>query len=206
MLKVVIKYLVLTCLTVNFSSAQDELESIGVKVKNNSSIIQIENADYTQPVKQSDEKYLDNPDLVLNRLRTPPPPQQYTFDFPKSLISSFNNNFHFAGFWNKYAVINVTPQMYIKPFEFISIYANHSTSMYIPIAEVKDHFKSLAIEGAAILAVDNSVKLLLSSYPILQSVINFIAKNLAISYIKKTFADKKIYEFKYYYYAVSIRF
>ena len=205
MLKVVIKYLILVFLLISSSYAQDELQDIELKVKNNPSIIQIDDADKTLPVNRSEERILENPDLVLNKLRTPPP-QPFSFEFPKSLITSFNSNFHFAGFWGKYAVINVTPQMYIKPFEFISIYANHSTSMYIPVAEVKDHFKSLAIEGAAILAVDNSVKLLFSSHPLLQSLISFAAKNLMISVIKKTFADVKVHEFKYYYYAVSIRF
>jgi len=204
--KVVIKYLVFIMLIINFSAAQDELQSINADVKKNTTIIKLYNAENKQPAKISEEKILDNPDLILNRLRTPPLQQQYTFEFPKTLISSFNNNFHFAGFWDKYAVINVTPQMYIKPFDFISIYANHSTSMYIPITEVKEHFKSLAIEGAAIIAVDNAVKFLFSSKPLLQSVINFAAKNFVISLVKKKFSKKSMPEFKYYYYAVSIRF
>ena len=187
--KVVIKYLVFIMLIINFSATQDELQSINADVMKNTSIIKLYNAENKQPAKISEEKILDNPDLILNRLRTPPLQQQYTFEFPKTLISSFNNNFHFAGFWDKYAIINVTPQMYIKPFEFISIYANHSTSMYIPIAEVKDHFKSLVIEGAAIIAVDNAVKLLFSYSPLLQSVINFTAKNIVINLVKNSSDD-----------------
>lgn len=205
MVKVVIKYLGFTILIVNFTAAQDDQQSINSDVKN-TSIIKLDQAETKQPVKETGKKIMDNPDLVLNRLRTPPQPQQYEFEFPGTIISSFNSNFHFAGLWDKYAVINVTPQMFIKPFEFLSIYANHSTSMYIPITEVKQHFRSLLIEGAAVLAVDNSVKLIFSSTPMLQSIVNFAAKNLVINFLKRSLSGNKFPEFKYYYYAVSVRF
>ncbi len=99
MAKMVIKYVGFILLLINITASQDELQSINTSVKNNPSIIKLDNADTRQPVKKSGERILDNPDLILNRLRTPPPPQQYTFEFPKTIISSFNNNFHFAGFW-----------------------------------------------------------------------------------------------------------
>ena len=195
MIKMVVKYLGFTFLIINFTAAQDVLQSINSDAKN-TSIIKLEQAETKQPVKQPSEKIMDNPDLVLNRFRTPPQPQKYEFEFPGTIISSFNNNFHFAGFWGRYAVVNVTPQMFIKPFSFLSVYANHSTSMHIPIAEVKQHFRSLLIEGAAILAVDNSVKLLFSSSPMLLSIVNFAAKNLVINILKRSLPGNRFPEFK----------
>jgi len=207
MRNVVIKYSAILLLFINIAYSQDELQQTGQKLNNKSPVIKIDGHDKQPRTEKTESRILDNPELVLNRLGLNSKQSSvYNFRFPNTLVSSFNNNFHFAGFWNKYAIINVTPQMYIKPFDFISIYANHSTSMYIPIAKVKEHFKSLAVEGAAVLAIDNSVKFLFSSKPLLQSVVNFIAKNIAISFIKKSFEGEKITEFKYYYYAVSIRF
>lgn len=203
----VIKYSAFVLLIFSNLYSQVELQATMPAGKEKNSILKVDSRDKQPLPERTESKMMENPELVLKRIR--PNPQintSYTFQFPKTIISSFNNNFHFAGFWDKYAVINVTPQMYIKPFEFISIYANHSTSMYVPVAEVKKHFTSLAFEGAAIMAIDNSLKLIFSSNPMIQSIVNFIAKNIAISYIKKTFAEKNIPEFKYYYYAVSIRF
>jgi len=207
MKKVVIKYSAILFLLSGFLYSQAELQTPEPVSKVKNSIINIDNREKQQLPEKPELKMMENPELVLNRIRSNPQQNTvYNFQFPKTIISSFNNNFHFAGFWDKYAIINVTPQMYIKPFDFISIYANHSTSMYIPVAEVKEHFKSLAFEGTAILVIDNSVKFLLSSKPLLQSIINFFAKNLAINFIKKTFEENNIPEFKYYYYAVNIRF
>src|SRR5690348_11124922 len=48
---------------------------------------------------------------------------------PATIISSFKSNIHFAGFWNHYAIINFTPDVFVKAFDFISIYASHNTSV-----------------------------------------------------------------------------
>jgi len=129
-----------------------------------------------------------------------------------NLVSSFRSNIRFGGFWDKYAIINFTPEMYIKPFDFISLYANHRISCFVPVKAVKEHFKSLAVQSAAILAVDNSVKFLISSNSLIRSIISFAAKNLVIYYIMKSFNkgnitnENKIIDYENYYYSVSIRF
>ena len=147
---------------------------------------------------------------------------EYRYKFPSgsikeekpsfNIVSSFRSNIRFGGFWDKYAIINFTPQMFIKPFDFISIYANHNTSCFVPIKAVKEHFKSLAVQGAAVLAVDNSVKFLLSSNSLISAIVSFAAKNVAIYYIMKSFNkgnitnDNKIVDYQNYYYAFSVRF
>lgn len=125
---------------------------------------------------------------------------------PANIISSFKSNIHFAGFWDHYAIINFTPDMYVKPFEFISFYASHNTSIYVPISEAKSYVKSLAIKSIAIVAIDNTIKFLLPPNKILQSLAGFAAKNIIMSFLKTTSASNSSLEFKYYYYSVSIRF
>lgn len=125
---------------------------------------------------------------------------------PATIINSFKSNIHFGGFWNHYAIINFTPDMFVKPFDFISIYASHNTSVYIPISEAKSYIKTLAIKSLAIVAIDNSIRFLLPPNKILQSLAGFAAKNIVMSFLKTTSGGNPALEFKYFYYAVSIRF
>lgn len=99
--------------------------------------------------------------------------------------------------------------MYIKPFDFISIYAVHNSSYFIPIKAVKEHFKLMAIQSAAILAIDNTIKYLLPSSKTIGSIAGFILKNIVINSLMKDILSNgsdKIFEQGNYYCAVSIRF
>jgi hypothetical protein len=127
--------------------------------------------------------------------------------FNFNIVSSFRKNIRFGGFWQNYAIINFTPDMFIQPADFISIYASHNYSNYIPIKAVKENVKPMVIRGAAVLAIDNSVRFLLAKNVLIQSLVSFAAKILAITFIEKSYpAENKPLEFRYYYYAISIRF
>ncbi len=130
-------------------------------------------------------------------------------DIKSRLVSSFRENIHFAGFWNHYAIINFTPAMNIKPFDFMTIDANQNLSCYIPIGGIKEHFKTILIHGAAILAIDNSVKLMEVSNSMVRSIAGFVLKNV-ITTILKAYIDKpsskKIYSYNSYFYSMSIKF
>jgi len=133
------------------------------------------------------------------------PAENKSFNF--NIISSFRKNIRFGGFWENYAIVNFTPDMFIQPFDFISLYASHNYSNYIPMTSIKENIKPLAIEGAVILAVDNTVKFLFSFNKIVQSIVNFTAKNILIGMIRNSMVyENKPLEYKYYYYSVSIRF
>lgn len=133
------------------------------------------------------------------------PPRQNT-DPAHLVVSSFNNNIHFGGFWDKYAIINFTPNMSIRPADFISIYAVHNTSILVPIKEVTSYTKSIVLQGAAVMAIDNSIKYLLHPYPIMQSIVGFVLKNAAMMLIHSHTTEGKLAEFKTYYYSVNVRF
>jgi hypothetical protein len=124
------------------------------------------------------------------------------------LSSSYRNNIRFGGFWDKYAIINFTPSVFIKPTSFINFYANHSYSCFVPMDGIKEHVKSLFIQGAAILAVDNTIKLLFNPEDVIPKIAGFVFKTLIITEVIKTTNKNKsnpMYEHKTYRYSISIR-
>jgi hypothetical protein len=130
---------------------------------------------------------------------------------PFNIVSSFRSNVRFGGFWDKYAIINFTPQMQIRAFDFISFYAHHRISCFVPVNSVKQHFRPLAIQGAAVMAVETSLKFLMPGSSIIRSVIGFAAKNLIIYYMMKSArpnrtGENRMLEYDYYSYSLSIKF
>jgi hypothetical protein len=123
------------------------------------------------------------------------------------LVSSFRSNIRFGGFWDKYAIINFSPSIFVQPTDFLSVYANHNTSMFIPIKEIKDEFKNLCIKGAAVLAIDNLFKVIGGSNKTLPLIANFTIKNIVLSILQSAMSKgNDCFEQRSYYYAVSIRF
>jgi hypothetical protein len=125
------------------------------------------------------------------------------------LSSSYRNNIHFGGFWNKYAIVNFSPSVFIKPLYNVSLYAKHNFSCFIPIEGIKEHVEMLCIQGAAIMAVDNSIKILFGPNKMIPSIAGFVLKTLIINTVMGTInKDKKnkILDYRNYYYSVSIRF
>jgi hypothetical protein len=125
------------------------------------------------------------------------------------LSASYRNNIKFGGFWENYAIVNFTPSVYLKPFSFLSVYANHRHTCFIPMEGLKDHIKSLFIQGAAILAVDNSIRLLFGSGEAVPSIISFAVKTIILNSVMSGINRNrkyKIQDYESYHYAVSIRF
>lgn len=126
-----------------------------------------------------------------------------------NIVSSFRENIHFGGWWNRYAIINFTPNINIKPFSFISIYANQNLSCFVPIEGIKEHFEFLCVQGASILAIDNSFKLLFDQNKIIPSVIGFALKNLVMAVVMNTLnnnSPNRLYSYRSYYYSMNITF
>lgn len=129
-------------------------------------------------------------------------------DIKSKLVSSFRENIR-VGLRHHYAVVNFTPAMSIKPFDFMTIDANQNLSCYVPIKGIKEHYGALLVHGAAILVIDNSVKLLDRPGHIVRTVAGFILKNI-VTTILKLYIDKpssnKIYTYNNYYYSIKITF
>ncbi len=174
----------------------------------NNSVIKIKQDSKNVSSINKDDNPLDNSDVLLHEYTNSQFQHKKTEVFhAPGIVSTFRSNINFGGFWAGYAIINFTPQMSIKPFDFINIYANHSSSMYVPITEVKSYFKSLAIKGAAVLAIENSLRFVLPPNQMVQSLTGFVLKNLVISLIERSlYKPDAVLEFKNYYYSVNIRF
>jgi hypothetical protein len=130
-------------------------------------------------------------------------------DIKSRFVASFRENIHFAGFWDHYAVLNFTPAVNLQPFDFMSINASQNLSCYIPIHGIKEHFGTLVAHGAAILAVDNSVKLFFGTGKMLPSIAGFVLKNIITTFITASFnksSQNKVYSYNNYYYSMNIRF
>lgn len=182
-------------------------ESVIINNSNNNSILKLLKS---EAINNNPDSKSSNPSKSSNLLlqeykNSVLPAVKHEISFTPGIVSSVKNNIHFAGFWDHYAIINFTPQFYIQPFDFISIYANHSTSVYVPVMEAKNYVKSLAIEGAAMVVIESSLHYLLPPNAIIQSLAGFAAKNIAMAVLKNS-QSSKLLEFKYYYYSVSIRF
>ena len=125
-----------------------------------------------------------------------------------SLVSSVRKNIRFAGFWKRFAILNFTPNVFLQPSDNFSIYANHTYSCLIPIKGIKEHFKSLCIQGVSILAVDNAVKFIFGSEKIIPSIAGFALKTIIINSVLSTInkgKKTKIYDNAAYRYSISIR-
>jgi hypothetical protein len=125
------------------------------------------------------------------------------------ILASFRNNIRFGGFWEQYAIINFSPSVFVSPFDFISVYGNHTTSYYIPRLEIKNSVKPLILEGAAVLAVDNGIRFLLGTEGLVPAVVNFALKNIVFGFLKNNLKDnwgKETNWYNSYFYSVSVRF
>lgn len=129
------------------------------------------------------------------------------------LMSSVGSNISFGGFRDNYAVINFTPQISIQPAEFIIIYANHYLNCLIPISGIEKYSASVILQGAALLAIDNTMKFFLNiKENWLIEVVSFAAKNLLVGlFIKPSISDSQnsslnILHYENYYYSMRITF
>jgi hypothetical protein len=120
------------------------------------------------------------------------------------LVSSFRSSVHFGGFWDKYVIINFTPDVYLKPSGSISIYASHLSSMWIPVHSIRSYFNSLAAEGFAIGAIETSVRLLGLNKYMASSVLSFLLKNVLMSILEPAPKQNGLIKYKFYYYSMSI--
>ena len=211
MTKHVIKILLASYCFIPFVLSQDKIQVITEtgEVNNNSSksLLSVESSKKeslheTEIELKSAELYRYSFDL-LQKSKTLK--EERTFN----IVSSFRQNIRFGGFWDRYAIVNFTPDMFIKPFDFLSVYAVHNSSYFIPIKAVKEHFKLMAIQSAAILVIDNSVKHLMPVGNMIKSITGFLLKNIVINTLLDDILSKgsdRIFEQGSYYCAISVRF
>lgn len=132
-------------------------------------------------------------------------------DFKFNLIESVNDNIKFGGFYNGSVNIQFSPSMYIKPFSFLSIYANRQENLFIPMENLKDYSASLAAETAGIVLVENFVDLFSPPNNIIRSISKFVLKNCINLLAAKIFNDSSnnnnsVYKYNFYFISAGVVF
>jgi hypothetical protein len=212
MIKHVIKILLAVYCLQNLVISQDRLQEsteIGTVNTNNTSKYLLREESKSKELNPENSEKVRSVELyrytvdLLQKNRTIK--EENTFN----IVSSFRQNIRFGGFWDRYAIVNFTPNMFIKPFDFLSIYAVHNSSYFIPIKAVKEHFKLMAVQSAAILAIDNTIKHLMPASKMIKAIAGFVLKNVVINSLLGKIISKgsdKIIEQGSYYCSISIRF
>ena len=124
-------------------------------------------------------------------------------------VSSFRSNIRFGGFWDRYAIVNYTPALNIAPFSFMDISAYHNMSYFVPVKAVKEHFKSMAFQSAAVLGIETAFRYIKILPPMLQQIISFFCKNAVLQFMQKRVLNEgtdRIFRHVNYYYNMRIRF
>ena len=141
----------------------------------------------------------------LNMFATQKSEQEEKFD----PVSSFRSNIRFGGFWDRYAIVNYTPALNIAPFSFMDLSAYHNMSYFVPIKAVKEHFKSMAVQSAAVLGIETVFCYVKIFPPMLQQIISFFCKNAVLQFMQKRVLNEgtdRVFRHINYYYSMRIRF
>ena len=136
-------------------------------------------------------------------------PQQSNQDEKFDPVSSFRSNIRFGGFWDRYAIVNYTPALNIAPVSFMDISAYHNMSYFVPVKAVKEHFKSMAFQSAAVLGIETAFRYIKILPPMLQQIISFFCKNAVLQFMQKRVLNEgtdRVFRHINYYYSMRIRF
>lgn len=134
--------------------------------------------------------------------------ENYNFD----LIQSVNSNVKFGGFYNGSVNIQFSPAMYIKPFSFLSIYANHQKNLFIPMESIRENMISLAVETSGMVLIENVVKLLAPPNKIIRGLTEFTLKNCVSFLVYSIFNSSQasqnsgVYKHDFYYISAGVTF
>ncbi len=205
-----LKYLLLLSLSVEYSFSQEITPDSKINTQPYKNTFIESSVTKSEIINPNEQRKKENQTINEFHIRyfNSDRKENYSFD----PMTSFGSNISFGGFWDKYAVINFTPQISIQPADFINIYANHYLNCLIPLSGIKDYSASLILQSAAILAVDNSMKLLLDNRKNwIIEVVSFAAKNLLVGLlIKPSITDKEksgqVLHYENYFYSMSITF
>mgnify|MGYP003513267509 FL=1 len=212
MIKHVIKIMLAVYCLQSFLLSQDmfqETTETGTVINNNSTKFLLREDSKSKELKSENTEKIRSIELYRYTLDLMQKSKTIKEESTFNIVSSFRQNIRFGGFWDRYAIVNFTPDMFIKPFDFLSIYAVHNSSYFIPIKAVKEHFKLMAVQSAAILAIDNTIKHLLPASKMIKAIAGFVLKNVVINSLLGKIISKgsdKIFEQGSYYCSMSIRF
>ena len=134
--------------------------------------------------------------------------QEFRFD----LVSSVGSNISFGGIYEKYAFINFTPNMFIRPADGIQIYANHNLLKVVPLEDINNAAGSLILQSIVLVAAENTINILVNERTWVSELVTFTLRNILIGMlvrpVVKTSNRKMIpwIQDESFYYSVGVRF
>lgn len=158
---------------------------------------------------RSDEKFEYIKSVQINLYKAPVKTEE---NFRFNLIESINSNVKFGGFYNGSVNIQFSPAMYIKPFSFLSIYANHQKNLFIPMQSIQENALPLAVEASGMVIIETVVKVFSPPDKIVRGLAEFTLKNCISLLIYSIFNSgdashsSGVYKHDFYYISAGITF
>jgi hypothetical protein len=146
-------------------------------------------------------------DRVTNTLRDNLYQKKTKEEFSFNPVSSLNGNLKFGGFWDGGVDLYFAPEVYIQPFDGVSIYAVRHSHVYIPLEQMQDNIKPLVIETICLAAIENAVNFLTFEDKVLNGILNFALKN-GFTYLTQSARKEEqlLPTWEYYYCSIGITF
>ena len=156
---------------------------------------------------EKEKGFLDYRDQMTNTLSESLTKRERKEEFHFNPIKSLNGNIKFGGLYNNRVDLYVAPDMFIKPFEGVSIYAIRKRHVYIPLEKIKENIPSLLLETLSLAAIENAVNYFTITDKVLNGILNFALKN-GFTFLSQTMKekDKDIPSWEYYYFSIGVRF
>lgn len=156
-----------------------------------------------------DERYEFMKSVQINFYKAPAEiKENYKFD----LIKSVNSNVKFGGFYNGSVNIQFSPAMFIQPFSFLSIYANHQKNLLIPMESISNNAIPLAVETTGMVLIENIVKMFAPPNKVVRGVTEFALKNCVSFIVYSIFNSSQasqnsgVFKHDFYYFSAGITF
>lgn len=171
----------------------------------NTNVFNVSESEDTYIIKKFERERIERLEIELFRKKVN---DEYSFDFSTAVGS----NVSIGGLWGRYAIINFTPQIYIKPIRNVEVYANHTVGCLIPLSGINKYYKSITLQSAALIVIDNSLKIFFPERKWITEAISFAAKVIIVNFVTKPAIKESsntpspMYHYENFYYTVRITF
>jgi hypothetical protein len=159
---------------------------------------------------EKESSFLQFRDQMTGTLRETLSKEVKREEFHFNPVKSLNGNIKFGGFYNGGIDLFVAPDMYIQPFNGISIYAIRRKHTFIPLEKVQENIQPILLETVCLAAIENAVNYFTVGDKVLNGILNFALKNgfTLLSQAMKDTEDKKnrLPTWESYYFSIGVRF
>lgn len=156
---------------------------------------------------EKERSFLEFRDQITGTLRENLTREVKKEEFHFNPVKSLNGNIKFGGFYNGGIDLFVAPDMYIKPFDGISIYAIRRKHTFILLEKVQENIQPILLETVCLAAIENAVNYFTVGDKVLNGILNFALKN-GFTYLAQSTKDKKkrLPTWESYYFSIGVRF